>query len=496
MKKRFFFIIHMENEPNQSNIKPNKASLNEIDQSADLNNQIALLKSQKIQMEEQIRSQSQQIKNLNQKMFQLQKTFAENRFNSEQDYSLYMRAEKELKQENENLKSENELLKKEKKIIQLSCNQLKDQFSKLKKKQEEQESHFDQLLKNMDSKLSEVVEERDKLFFELSEKKDSGKNEIKLNLIISELKNQNQILSQKNDNIIEEIERIAKENDQLRSQLDSALTNNSSYFSPSQNDISIQKLQDVIENCNLRESALILSLEKAEKKIKNLESQNLNFKKEMEDLQKISPSEFVAIQKQYDEVRNLNSTLNEQISNMTTQISAIRQENKRLKRRLQASDQQNANYTSSNQNLTIELQNRLKEFEKSTSEQQETIESLKQSKIKIEEENNILKIQNNELKEKNDQLIKEKNDINSRFDPDTAKKVEKLLNKLNRLQYEFYHDDEGFFTHYTERQYRDIIITLKQQLEDAQITKNLLLRERNEYRKNLNEQLTKQANVV
>lgn len=123
----------MENEPNQNNITSKKTSLNEIDQNSDLNNQIALLKNQKIQLEEQIRMQSQQIKNLNQKMFQLQKTFAENRFNSEQDYSQFMRVEKELKQDNENLKSENELLKKEKKIILLSCNQLKDQYSKLKK---------------------------------------------------------------------------------------------------------------------------------------------------------------------------------------------------------------------------------------------------------------------------------------------------------------------------------------------------------------------------
>ena len=212
----------MENEPNHSNITSKKTSLNEIDQNSDLNNQIALLKNQKIQLEEQIRMQSQQIKNLNQKMFQLQKTFAENRFNSEQDYSQFMRVEKELKQDNENLKSENELLKKEKKIILLSCNQLKDQYSKLKKNQEEQESHFDQLLKNMDSKLSEAVEERDKLFIELSEKKKSDKNITKLNLILSDLKNQNQTLLEKNDSITEEVERIAKENEQLRSQLESA----------------------------------------------------------------------------------------------------------------------------------------------------------------------------------------------------------------------------------------------------------------------------------
>ena len=108
-------------------------------------------------------------------MFQLQKTFAENRFNSEQDYSLYVKTEKELKQSNESLKSENELLKNEKKIIQISYNQLKDQYSKLKKKQEEQESYYDHLSKNMDLKLSEVTEERDNLFFELSQKKDSEK---------------------------------------------------------------------------------------------------------------------------------------------------------------------------------------------------------------------------------------------------------------------------------------------------------------------------------
>lgn len=489
----------MENEPNQNNITSKKTSLNEIDQNSDLNNQIALLKNQKIQLEEQIRMQSQQIKNLNQKMFQLQKTFAENRFNSEQDYSQFMRVEKELKQDNENLKSENELLKKEKKIILLSCNQLKDQYSKLKKNQEEQESHFDHLLKNMDSKLSEAVEERDKLFIELSEKKKSDKNITKLNLIISDLKSQNQTLIEKNDSIIEEVERIAKENDQLRSQLESAhLNNNTTFYNPSQNDLSIQKLQDIIESSNIRESALILSVEEAEKKIKNLETQNQNYKREIEELQKNSPSEIVTLQKRYDEVRNLNSNLNEQISNMTMQISAIRQENKRLKRRIQTTDQKNTTLTSSEQPpLYInELQNRLNDLEKNSKEQQEMIELFKQKRIKIEEENDKLKLQNIELLAKNDQLVKEKNDINLRFDPDTAKKVQKLLDKLNRLQYEFYHDDEGFFTHYTERQYRDIIITLKQQLEDVQRTKNLLLKERNEYRKNLNEQLTKQDSTI
>lgn len=489
----------MENEPNHSNITSKKTSLNEIDQNSDLNNQIALLKNQKIQLEEQIRMQSQQIKNLNQKMFQLQKTFAENRFNSEQDYSQFMRVEKELKQDNENLKSENELLKKEKKIILLSCNQLKDQYSKLKKNQEEQESHFDQLLKNMDSKLSEAVEERDKLFIELSEKKKSDKNITKLNLILSDLKNQNQTLLEKNDSITEEVERIAKENEQLRSQLESAQSNNNTtFFNPSQNDLSIQKLQDIIESSNIRESALILSVEEAEKKIKNLETQNQNYKREIYELQQNSPSEIVTLQKRYDEVRNLNSNLNEQISNMTMQISAIRQENKRLKRRIQTTDSKNTALPSSEQPpLYInELQNRLKDLEKNSKEQQEMIELFKQKRIKIEEENDKLKLQNTELLAKNDQLVKEKNDINLRFDPDTAKKVQKLLDKLNRLQYEFYHDDEGFFTHYTERQYRDIIITLKQQLEDAQRTKNLLLKERNEYRKNLNEQLMKQDSTI
>lgn len=487
----------MENSPTKCNINPKKTNLNENDQITNLNTQISLLRTQKTQLEDQIHAQSQQIKNLNQKMFQLQKTFAENRFNSEQDYSLYVKTEKELKQSNESLKSENELLKNEKKIIQISYNQLKDQYSKLKKKQEEQESYYDHLSKNMDLKLSEVTEERDNLFFELSQKKDSEKAFNEFKSVINDLKIQNQELFDKNGSLTETIERISKENEQLRSQLDSAYNNNNSFFNLLESENSIQKLQDTIENDSLRESALILSLEKAENTIKKLESQNLSLKNEIENLQKSLPSELVNIKKQYNESQDLISNLNERISNMTLQISAIRQENKRLKKRLQASEQRNTNLELDDQLTSMPaLQNKIKELEKSSNEQQQTIKTMKELQLKIEEENDQLKLKNSQLSIQNDQLIKEKNDINLRFDPDTAKKVQKLLKKLNQLQYDFFHEDEGLFKHYTERQYRDIIITLKQQLEDAQRTKNLLLKERNEYRKNLNEQLVKQANVV
>lgn len=487
----------MENSPTKCNINPKKTNLNENDQITNLNTQISLLRTQKTQLEDQIHAQSQQIKNLNQKMFQLQKTFAENRFNSEQDYSLYVKTEKELKQSNESLKSENELLKNEKKIIQISYNQLKDQYSKLKKKQEEQESYYDHLSKNMDLKLSEVTEERDNLFFELSQKKDSEKAFNEFKSVINDLKIQNQELFDKNGSLTETIERISKENEQLRSQLDSAYNNNNSFFNLLESENSIQKLQDTIENDSLRESALVLSLEKAENTIKKLESQNLSLKNEIENLQKSLPSELVNIKKQYNESQDLISNLNERISNMTLQISAIRQENKRLKKRLQASEQRNTNLELDDQLTSMPaLQNKIKELEKSSNEQQQTIKTMKELQLKIEEENDQLKLKNSQLSIQNDQLIKEKNDINLRFDPDTAKKVQKLLKKLNQLQYDFFHEDEGLFKHYTERQYRDIIITLKQQLEDAQRTKNLLLKERNEYRKNLNEQLVKQANVV
>ncbi|KAK8842815.1 hypothetical protein M9Y10_025681 [Tritrichomonas musculus] len=486
----------MENSPTKCNINPKKTNLNENDQITNLNTQISLLRTQKTQLEDQIHAQSQQIKNLNQKMFQLQKTFAENRFNSEQDYSLYVKTEKELKQSNESLKSENELLKNEKKIIQISYNQLKDQYSKLKKKQEEQESYYDHLSKNMDLKLSEVTEERDNLFFELSQKKDSEKAFNEFKSVINDLKIQNQKLFDKNGSLTETIERISKENEQLRSQLDSAYNNNNSFFNLLESENSIQKLQDTIENDSLRESALVLSLEKAENTIKKLESQNLSLKNEIENLQKSLPSELVNIKKQYNESQDLISNLNERISNMTLQISAIRQENKRLKKRLQASEQRNTNLELDQLTSMPALQNKIKELEKSSNEQQQTIKTMKELQLKIEEENDQLKLKNSQLSIQNDQLIKEKNDINLRFDPDTAKKVQKLLKKLNQLQYDFFHEDEGLFKHYTERQYRDIIITLKQQLEDAQRTKNLLLKERNEYRKNLNEQLVKQANVV
>lgn len=487
----------MENSPTKCNINPKKTNLNENDQITNLNTQISLLRTQKTQLEDQIHAQSQQIKNLNQKMFQLQKTFAENRFNSEQDYSLYVKTEKELKQSNESLKSENELLKNEKKIIQISYNQLKDQYSKLKKKQEEQESYYDHLSKNMDLKLSEVTEERDNLFFELSQKKDSEKAFNEFKSVINDLKIQNQELFDKNDSLTETIERISKENEQLRSQLDSAYNNNNSFFNLLESENSIQKLQDTIENDSLRESALVLSLEKAESTIKKLEFQNLSLKNEIENLQKSLPSELVNIKKQYNESQDLISNLNERISNMTLQISAIRQENKRLKKRLQASEQRNTNLELDDQLTSMPaLQNKIKELEKFSNEQQQTIKTMKELQLKIEEENDQLKLKNSQLSIQNDQLIKEKNDINLRFDPDTAKKVQKLLKKLNQLQYDFFHEDEGLFKHYTERQYRDIIITLKQQLEDAQRTKNLLLKERNEYRKNLNEQLVKQANVV
>lgn len=487
----------MENSPTKCNINTKKTNLNENDQITNLNTQISLLRTQKTQLEDQIHAQSQQIKNLNQKMFQLQKTFAENRFNSEQDYSLYVKTEKELKQSNESLKSENELLKNEKKIIQISYNQLKDQYSKLKKKQEEQESYYDHLSNNMDLKLSEVTEERDNLFFELSQKKDSEKAFNEFKSVINDLKIQNQELFDKNGSLTETIERISKENEQLRSQLDSAYNNNNSFFNLLESENSIQKLQDTIENDSLRESALVLSLEKAENTIKKLESQNLSLKNEIENLQKGLPSELVNIKKRYNESQDLISNLNERISNMTLQISAIRQENKRLKKRLQASEQRNTNLELDDQLTSMPaLQNKIKELEKSSNEQQQTIKTMKELQLKIEEENDQLKLKNSQLSIQNDQLIKEKNDINLRFDPDTAKKVQKLLKKLNQLQYDFFHEDEGLFKHYTERQYRDIIITLKQQLEDAQRTKNLLLKERNEYRKNLNEQLVKQANVV
>ena len=349
----------------------------------------------------------------------------------------------------------------------------------------------------MDLKLSEVTEERDNLFFELSQKKDSEKAFNEFKSVINDLKIQNQELFDKNGSLTETIERISKENEQLRSQLDSAYNNNNSFFNLLESENSIQKLQDTIENDSLRESALVLSLEKAENTIKKLESQNLSLKNEIENLQKGLPSELVNIKKRYNESQDLISNLNERISNMTLQISAIRQENKRLKKRLQASEQRNTNLELDDQLTSMPaLQNKIKELEKSSNEQQQTIKTMKELQLKIEEENDQLKLKNSQLSIQNDQLIKEKNDINLRFDPDTAKKVQKLLKKLNQLQYDFFHEDEGLFKHYTERQYRDIIITLKQQLEDAQRTKNLLLKERNEYRKNLNEQLVKQANVV
>ncbi|OHS98369.1 hypothetical protein TRFO_08965 [Tritrichomonas foetus] len=285
---------------------------------------------------------------------------------------------------------------------------------------------------------------------------------------------------------------------------------------------------------------------------------------------------------------NYDLIIKEQLLNMTIHIQTIRQENNRLRKSLQITQQRLASLKSFeilNQKLQSKcdqlqkekeqlqevimshknMQNLLKTLEINNQNYRQTIKQIKSENLKLSQQVEGLKSENEEMKKEKIQnfdtaeklTIANKNNPNNsvnnlvnnsvnnsvnnlvnssgnnlvnnsvnnlvnnsgnnlvnnsgnnlmydsidsavdninKIDPDLSNKIYKIFDKLKRLNYEIYHPDVGLFTEYTERQYRDIILTLQQELEDSRRTKQLLLKERNEY-KLKNEKFSQEINFL
>ena len=411
-------------------------------------NQIKTLEAQVKKLISQLDTKTNTNREMNQRMNQIQKKYAE---------TLENYRDKNFNELNNSIIS-----------LTLENNELKEKISKLEqiiKSNNERETQFDQLIKRTDQKISDITEERDNLI-------DENLNQSKE---ITYLREQNNILDQKNNEMQTLINSVEDKNNQLSMRVEELikqLNQNNPY------EEMIEKLKSTIEEDNLREAALVLSLENSEKKIKELESLNQQKNKEIEIFKRNSPSELVELEKKLNESLKENSINNEQIINMTNQIQAIRQENNRLRKRLQNMDQNSLSFEHEN----IQLKNQCDKLNQENSQLKANINSNSDLEKRIEEMDHTIKEQKklvDSLQKENEELRKNNDTEN---ESELSKKVQKLINKISRLQYEFYHDDEGFLSFYTERQYHDIIITLKERLSDATMVKNMLLKERNHYK--------------
>lgn len=483
-----------------------------VDSAAASQENQALIKT----LEARIAEKKQENADLRKQMFQIQRQSAEN----EQTYETRIR---ELTTNVEHLKSLNERLIKlnqemKEEYSQESDSQFKTLYWKLlvvheesEKKRRACEDRIVAITKKYDEAVAMLNEERDSKY-----KDEEDQKVTELKKALEEMRGSNEALRAGNADLQRKVDRAKEKRDtvaKLREEVFTLREENQTLRSELANtrvsaDASeLEALRKSVEESDLRETAMTLELEKAEKMCAKLQKEKEKLESDLKaasspDVSNLC-SEISALKKQ---IASKDTTL----TGLTTQLKIIREENARLKKRMQTSRieaREKLETSSENRALEQKCEKLKQDNDRYLSEITRLETEVEKWQLKasnfeqeIEQQKRKFTSQIDMITRENEQKLQMNNDTEA--DPqDTLKqnqKISQLKEELNEAKYiihQLLSGEKDETSLKSALEYLDVIKTLEEKLRDSEMIHKKSLKERDEYRKK-NAQLAREVKTL
>ena len=460
-------------------------------------------------LEARIAEKKQENIDLRKQMFEIQRKSAEN----EQNYESRIR---ELTANVDRLKGLNErLIKLNVEIKEEYSKQPQAEFKELywkllvvheesEKKRHECEARILSLTKKYDEAVEKLNEERE---LHDSKRADEGDEKVAAMMkAIDEMRMNNESLQESNLRLMQKVEKVKerkREFAKLQEEVSNLREENQtlrSELSASKMSVDVCELESLrksVEESDLRETAITLELEKMEKRCAQLEKDKAKLEADLKIVSRTSPD----VSNLCSEISSLKKEITvkeDTLTGLTMQLKIIREENARLKKRMQTNrieTREKLESASHNKALEQKCERLLQENDKAMSEIRKLEADLKdwqlkantneqeleQQKRKFTSQIDMITRDNEEAKHVNDEAESNREKVLKQ-----AQKISLLKEELNEARYVIHQllakeDDEDGLK--TALEYLDVIKTLEEKLTDSEMIHKKSLEERDEYRK-------------
>lgn len=479
-----------------------------VDSAAASQGNQALIKT----LEARIAEKKQENADLRKQMFQIQRQSAEN----EQTYETRIR---ELTTNVEHLKSLNERLIKlnqemKEEYSKESDSQFKTLYWKLlvvheesEKKRRACEDRIVAITKKYDEAVAMLNEERDSKY-----KDEEDQKVTELKKALEEMRGSNEALRAGNADLQRKVDRAKEKRDtaaKLREEVFTLREENQTLRSELANtrvsaDASeLEALRKSVEESDLRETAMTLELEKAEKMCAKLQKE----KEKLEaDLKVASSPDVSSLCSEISALKKQITSKDTTLTGLTTQLKIIREENARLKKRMQTSRieaREKLETSSENRALEQKCEKLKQENDRCRSEITRLETEVEKWQLKASNLEQELEQQKRKFTSQIDMITREneqKPQVNNEpEDPqEQNQKISQLKEELNEAKYIIHQllsgeKDEASLKSALE--YLDVIKTLEEKLRDSEMIHKKSLKERDEYRKK-NAQLAREVKTL
>ena len=463
-------------------------------------------------LEARIAEKKQENADLRKQMFQIQRQSAEN----EQTYETRIR---ELTTNVEHLKSLNERLIKlnqemKEEYSKESDSQFKTLYWKLlvvheesEKKRRACEDRIVAITKKYDEAVAMLNEERDSKY-----KDEEDQKVTELKKALEEMRGSNEALRAGNVDLQRKVDRAKEKRDtaaKLREEVFTLREENQTLRSELANtrvsaDASeLEALRKSVEESDLRETAMTLELEKAEKMCAKLQKE----KEKLEaDLKVASSPDVSSLCSEISALKKQITSKDTTLTGLTTQLKIIREENARLKKRMQTSRieaREKLETSSENRALEQKCEKLKQENDRCRSEITRLETEVEKWQLKASNLEQELEQQKRKFTSQIDMITREneqKPQVNNEpEDPqEQNQKISQLKEELNEAKYIIHQllsgeKDEASLKSALE--YLDVIKTLEEKLRDSEMIHKKSLKERDEYRKK-NAQLAREVKTL
>ena len=479
-----------------------------VDSAAASQGNQALIKT----LEARIAEKKQENADLRKQMFQIQRQSAEN----EQTYETRIR---ELTTNVEHLKSLNERLIKlnqemKEEYSKESDSQFKTLYWKLlvvheesEKKRRACEDRIVAITRKYDEAVAMLNEERDSKY-----KDEEDQKVTELKKALEEMRGSNEALRAGNADLQRKVDRAKEKRDtaaKLREEVFTLREENQTLRSELANtrvsaDASeLEALRKSVEESDLRETAMTLELEKAEKMCAKLQKE----KEKLEaDLKVASSPDVSSLCSEISALKKQITSKDTTLTGLTTQLKIIREENARLKKRMQTSRieaREKLETSSENRALEQKCEKLKQENDRCRSEITRLETEVEKWQLKASNLEQELEQQKRKFTSQIDMITREneqKPQVNNEpEDPqEQNQKISQLKEELNEAKYIIHQllsgeKDEASLKSALE--YLDVIKTLEEKLRDSEMIHKKSLKERDEYRKK-NAQLAREVKTL